>query len=223
MKERPILFGPAMVRAILNGRKTQTRRIVKPPFELHANGYLTRPGKTERLQPYPCPYGQVGGWLWVRETFFESGHSQEAYPGDDEFSTWIPSGRVHYAADGLPPISGENKWAWPVGSKGRPTFTPDYGDNYWRKKPSIHMPRKHSRITLEITRKRLQYLQDITEADAEKEGVGFLRNIPDADETLTSRDLFEILWDSINKKRGYEWESNPLVWVVDFKVMEMEG
>lgn len=69
MKERPILFSAPMVRAILEGRKTQTRRIVKPPFEIHPNGFMTRPRGNERLTPYPCPHGQPGDRLWVRETW----------------------------------------------------------------------------------------------------------------------------------------------------------
>ncbi|SCY45289.1 hypothetical protein [Desulfoluna spongiiphila] len=208
MKERPILFGPAMVRAILNGRKTQTRRIVKPPFELHANGYLTRPGKTERLQPYPCPYGQVGERLWIRE----------------RFRLWEPDNCICAG-----PFCG-------CPSPGTPIYFADTGDDEgaFQWKPSIHMNKEFSRLTLELTGIRIQYLQDISTKDAISEGleptlVGVYDNrwknggYGPRQIYADPRWAFKWLWNGINQKRGYEWESNPLVWVVDFKVMEMEG
>lgn len=86
--------------------------------------------------------------------------------------------------------------------------------------PSIHMPRRASRITLEVTGVRIERLQGISAADAEAEGIDFLRRVPDADETLTPQQLFMCLWDSINKARGFGWDANPWVWVVEFKRIE---
>lgn len=84
-------------------------------------------------------------------------------------------------------------------------------------KPSIFMPKKYCRIWLEIIDIRVERVQDIGEKDAESEGIQFLRNAPDVDEALSAKQLFECLWDSINEKRGYSWESNPWVWTVEFK------
>ena len=84
-----------------------------------------------------------------------------------------------------------------------------------RGRPSIHMPRWASRILLEITAVRVERLQDISEEQAEAEGVNFLRYVPDADETLTAAQLFECLWSSINGDES--WSANPWVWVVEFK------
>lgn len=83
-------------------------------------------------------------------------------------------------------------------------------------RPSIHMPRVASRTNLEVTGVRVERLQDISEADAEAEGIDFLRHVPDADETLSARDLYRILWDTINEARGFGWNTNPWVWVVEF-------
>jgi hypothetical protein len=88
----------------------------------------------------------------------------------------------------------------------------DYGGPW---KPSIHMRRRDSRILLEVTDVRVELLQDISEEQAEAEGVGFLRHAPDADETLTAAQLFECLWSSINGDES--WIGNPWVWVVEFK------
>lgn len=205
MKERPILFGPAMVRAILDGRKTQTRRVVKPPFELHANGYLTRPGKFERLRPYPCPYGQVGDRLWIRE----------------RFRLWRPDDCIcHEPNCGCP-------------SPDTPLYFADTGDDEeafsW--KPSIHMKREFSRINLELTGTRLQYLQDITREDAIAEGLEPItigtntRKWANGERGPHSaysdpRWAFKWLWDSIIKDRGFGWNSNPLVWAIEFTVVK---
>jgi hypothetical protein len=83
--------------------------------------------------------------------------------------------------------------------------------------PSIHMPRWVSRIELEMTGVRVERLQDISRADAEAEGVNFLRHVPDADETLTVQELYSVLWDNLNAARGYGWDANPWVWVVEFR------
>jgi hypothetical protein len=164
MKERPIIFNSEMVRAILDGRKTQTRRVIKPqPGDIHRD--LLRIN-------YHCPYGQPGDHLWVRETF----QIDDNYPD-----------MVFYKADDLAGhIS--TKWNSP-----------------------IYMPRCDSRITLEITNRRVERVQDITEEDAMAEGVGRIAGLGEY------RQCFKNLWDSINKKRDYGWDTNPYVWVIEFK------
>lgn len=211
MKERPILFSGSMVRAILEGRKTQTRRIIKPqPTPCKVCHPMERDiAKRDRLDAeqgweyahdnklYHCaestfkevytdfsPYGQQGDRLWVRETWAKD------IPG-------CPNG-VTYRADHLDPL-GDGP-AKPI---------------TW--KPSIHMPRIASRITLEITRVRVEQLRSITEADAKAEGVDI--DVQKAggrvgDGYYCAR--FPMIWDFINAKRG-AWTSNPWVWVVEFK------
>ena len=158
MKQRPILFKGEMVRAILGGSKTQTRRICKNQIQM--------PSVTE------CPYGQVGDQLWIREchSMLESSES-----GVDA--------AVRYWADG----------------------NPQSGD-YTRPKPSIHMPRWASRITLEITNIRIERLNDISEEDAKNEGV-----VPCGG----CRSGFQNLWESINGNDS--WNINPWVLVIEFK------
>ncbi len=206
MKEHPILFSTEMVRAILNGHKTQTRRIIKPPCEVWDDGgsiRVTRPRKFAdeycRLHPVDCPYGKTGDRLWVRETWL-----LEKYP-EDHF--------VYKAS------------------------CPDW-DTYPEKwKPSIHMPRSAARIFLEVKRIRVGQLQDISEKDAESEGVIFegyssvfgesinsefwSTGIQDLPFSRTPKKSFENLWNHINAKNGYPWDSNPWVWVIDFEKVQL--
>ena len=201
MTERPILFSAPMVRAILNGEKTQTRRLLKPqpqmvtdmrtqPWEGPADALLalmTKAGKT-------CPYGQPGDQLWVRETW-----GLHAYGDDTDWvkgsctSLDLEDSVITYRAD----------WG------------PMQESCHWR--PSIHMPRSASRLSLEITSVRVERLQDISEADARAEG---------ADEAFDTdggykhhplgnyRDGFAKLWTEINGSES--WAANPWVWVVEF-------
>ena len=177
MKERPILFNAPMVRALLAGTKTQTRRIVKARdlewVDVHQG--LREPDNAER-----CPYGQPGDRLWVRETF---GHFER----NENFA---PGCEVFYRADG------ESLALEP-----------------WR--PSIHMPRWASRITLEVTGVRVERLQGISEADAIAEGVRNSLHLPGG---RFARENFEHLWWTVNGDGS--WESNPWVWVVEFKAIE---
>lgn len=196
MKERPILFSAPMVRAIQEGRKTQTRRIVKPipsdTFLPQIGEYqrtltdrkdgeqfpdpVVRFGASDENEDYPCPYGRPGDFLWVKETFTTD------YIG--------PRNCIIYRAD-EPQI----KCRW---------------------KPSIFCSRKISRITLEITKVRVERLQNISEEDAYAEGA--------SDKPLHTyqewawgwhRSCYEGLWGRIN---GYDsWNQNPWVWVVEFR------
>jgi len=203
MRERPILFSGAMVRAILEGRKTQTRRAIKPQPEMLDSGdcrvrvnrdWHTGPVDYLILDVMPrfaCPYGQPGDRLWVRETF--------GYRDD---------GKLYFRAD---------------------QTLGQFNVERWR--PSIHMPRRVSRITLEITDVRVERLQNISEEDAVVEGLDALLYVSDGlgnwvppdGETLSStypsaKHWFSCLWESINGPGS--WSANPWVWVVEFKRIE---
>ncbi|MFA1238679.1 hypothetical protein ACCC84_10150 [Serratia odorifera] len=213
MKERPVIFNGEMVRAILDGRKTQTRRIVKSdcmdigekddgsrwPWREHDEGgdYW-----------YPCPFGQVGDRLWVRETWqgplVDEEHLEDYLANTDKFQA--PE-FCEYAADG----------------GARPEFC-DLDDKVhqgWR--PSIHMPRWASRITLEITAVRVERLNDISQEDAQAEGMELTGWVPSYsnpdnagfDETFTPYDNFAMLWESIYGVDS--WNANPWVWVIEFR------
>jgi len=195
MKERPILFKGEMVRAILEGRKTQTRRIVKPQPYLDDRGNLiydkwnfgqTAFGKPnfDNLAKMKCPYGQVGDRLWVRETWSLLKSDPEGGP--------IYGTLIYKATDSRKSSMWDQKW-----------------------KPSIHMSRNASRINLEITDIRIERLQDITEKDAQAEGVSRL-NLGDLG-IETNKSAFRSLWDNINASMGYGWSKNPWVWVVEFR------
>lgn len=207
-KERPILFSGPMVCAILQGLKTQTRRIVKPqPREItvsgaHLEGLWTCKGSIEyRVTPRTakniaeaCPYGQPGDRLWVRERW--------------DFRDWQWNKdrkvRIAYAADGeqvdrIAPLG----WNATV-----------YGAERWR--PSIHMPRWASRINLEVTAVRVERLQDIADADAEAEGV----RTAIISDMATDRGKFCLLWQQINGPGS--WDANPWVWAVSFKRLEVQ-
>lgn len=218
-KERPIRFNGDMVCAILKERKTQTRRVVKPQL---ANGWrLDKPPRlgfitsshpkkgrfgvfihrhadfTER-DLVPCPYGQPGDQLWVRET------TQENCVGSVSLS--------RYSADGAPVLY--------TGCED-PEFNGSVAHwDYSRAvRPSIHMPRWASRIQLEITDVRVERLQEISEADALAEGItpykcGFTNGLmgPFSHPVLAFSDL----WKSISGTGS--WDQNPWVWVVEFRV-----
>ena len=212
MKERPILFSGAMVQAILDGRKTQTRRVVN--YDLASNledGWGKEVQKIETddtpMGGLPvtewCPYGMVGDRLWVRETFALLSHdaTQELNPMKTD------DGCLWFRADPT------DKHVW------------DCELDKWKWRPSIHMPRWASRITLEITAVRVDRLQDITEADARAEGCNRIElgpfevgGMPVHPMTSTYKEAFKGLWDSINGKRKVcTWNDNPWVWVVEFK------
>ena len=190
MKERPILFSAPMVRALLAGTKTQTRRVVKklPWFDPPGNRWYIPLGQRsfkcdaerEAWQHMPkcCPYGQPGDRLWVRETFMDLG------------ACYL------YRAD----AGAEAERA--LAAPGQP----------W--KPAIHMPRAASRISLEVTGVRVERLQEISEADAQSEGC--IAPMYASDEsTLSFAVAYRHLWEAINGPGA--WERNPFVWVVEFR------
>lgn len=210
VKERPILFSEPMVRAIIAGQKTQTRRVVKAGLQpdewldrcqYNAKGWAVNNDEgCDCKHGVSCPYGEIGDRLWVREAWSIVPHVTEDGPknkakGDGTGVTW------RAAWDGNP--SGF-KW-----------------------KPSIHMPRWASRINLEIVGVDVERLKDIKDLDAIAEGI-----LQTSDESVTDRTWldysglgvswtkfpihsYRTLWESINGSGS--WDSNPWVWVIVFK------
>ena len=210
MKDRPILFSGPMVRAVLDGSKTQTRRVVKSTGHYAIDGRFHDPAVAERelaALATQCPYGQPGDRLWVRETFFAWGRWETRYSAKKGRDEWhfvdmtLECGKAYeYPASGVLQL--------PTGQKRQRRGTrPE-----WWKRPAIHVPRVASRITLEITDVRVERLQAISEADANAEGVRHSLHLPGG---RFARENFAHLWWSINGDGA--WEDNPWVWVVGFK------
>lgn len=189
-KERPILFSTAMVRALLDGRKGMTRRLVKDKhvlYQLDVNNHVPSFYNNSDF----CPYGQVGDILWVRETF--SWDWKDYSERTEKYYYYKASTSDEYLASG-------EKW-----------------------QPSIFMPKEACRIRLEITNVRVERLQDISQEDAKAEG---LYPAPHRcpgwkNELLSFTDCykcaFKILWNSINGKKGHQWNKNEWVWVIEFR------
>jgi hypothetical protein len=211
MKERPILFSAPMVRAILDGSKTQTRRVVKhqPEYPIiiatdpHTNRYQIgeREPMTEAALLRECPYGQPGDRLWVRETWQYYGWSDEGEP------------QIRFAADNAttwpkPPAGEELVNQWEILSRPENYNIDNHArDRRWR--PSIHMPRWASRILLEIVSVRVERLNAISYEDARAEGI---------DRMVWPGILthgFKVLWEQINGAGS--WDANPWVWCIEFK------
>jgi len=227
MKERPILFSASMVRAILEGRKTQTRSTkgledinIKPdawerftvgPLDYKTKEsvkgkfgatFFSKPGAIEDRVIHVCPAisksGQPGDRLWVRETWAET---------CDEMGAPI----IVYRADNASFYIGDKH----ILGKCTGYWSLDNYPAYGKWKPSIFMPRWASRITLEITGVRAEKIQKITDEDVLCEG--FRMNNPSIIH-LGYQESFKKLWDSINGKK-YSWSSNPYVWVREFKTL----
>lgn len=202
MKERPILFNADMVRAVLDGRKTQTRRIMKvQPHAGVRNSPFVKSGIEDgHGKELVCPFGEVGDRLWVRETF-----------------------RVHSRATDVATLvykaSEQQSWTQqthrvPIEKCNKPAVV-----DTWT--PSIHMPRWASRITLEITCVRVERLNSMTEKDALAEGcLGGHDTIPGYQYSATPHEHFHHVWQSIYGADS--WQANPWVWVIEFKRVEGE-
>ncbi len=227
MKERPILFSAPMVRAILDGSKTQTRRafsqkklnyfhpaIVMGEVSDFIGNWKLGPNDLGYILE-ACPYGQIGDRLWVRETWGNVSFcsEEEWYPDrpatkihELKFGCGYYSGHIIYRADG------EFEWC------------NEYGDEQSCWHPSIHMPREASRITLEITNIRVERLNDISEKDAKAEGAadyeeGIDSPPPDdGDYSWSYVASFRKLWNSINGDGS--WAINPWVWCITFRRIE---
>lgn len=208
IKEKPILFSAPMVRAILDGSKTQTRRIIKPQPQYEILGNFPCWNDPQTNKRIVCPYGHTGDQLWVRETFsgphcFGTQYDVPSTPP----SVWPNNSDIHYWADG----------------------NPEFGD--WTcPRPSIHMPRWASRTTLEITSVRVERLNDISGADAAAEGIahdhsedglfyyvkGLMRETAvDSREHSPVIQCYLKLWAHINGAGSCDL--NPYVWVIEFK------
>lgn len=209
MKERGILFSGAMVRALLDGTKTQTRRAVKNTALAWLESEL-EPGFVADRDNGPGPYGQPGDRLWVRETFFAFGRWETRYNEKRQRDEWYFIDMTaecdctyQYAADNpdLPLAKGRG-------------VTPG-----WHTRPALFMPRAVSRILLEIVSVRVERLQEIGEADARAEGVSVEERHTTgyrAGEFLPpSIRAYRDLWEQINGAGS--WGANPWVWVVEFK------
>ena len=225
MKERPFLFSGPMVRALLAGTKTQTRRVVKLPAEIAADpddagsaderndmtcvAWLPEheggPGFYGWMAEYPeegsspirCPYGRPGDRLWLREAFRLCAEADATPPRDTDAAY-----RIWYEAD-APHQPGSGKL-----------------------RPGMFMPRWASRLTLEITGVRVERLQDISEADAIAEGVvpmwepgcsGRLMEALGGYSFRPAASAYALLWESINGPGS--WDANPWVWCISFKVI----
>lgn len=207
MRERPILFNADMVRAVLDGRKTQTRRIMREqPEVIPKEDELGKPGfwipfnagktmvRNDDMH-IACPFGLKGDRLWVRETFRVHSRATDVatlvYKASEQQSWTQQTHRVPIEKCNKPAVV--DKWT-----------------------PSIHMPRWASRITLEITGVRVERLQSITEEDAKAEGVKTECSVIGDKHFLG----FRSLWKSIYGDDS--WQANPWVWVVEFKRVEVD-
>jgi hypothetical protein len=224
VRERPILFSGPMVRAILDGRKTQTRRVMKPQppedcgrfaVEWYAPIAVDRHG-----EEYPgpdifgaysldgewghrCPYGVPGDRLWVREgwqQFFDDEMPPER-PRGPRGTMGVPAqpereSRCFYRADGE--VRPHDQFGHPV----------------WLS--PIHMPRWASRLTLAITDVRVQRLREIGDNDHGYPRDIYAEGVPQSGDPLRQ---FIDLWDSLNAKRGHGWDQNPWVWCVSFQTL----
>ena len=214
MKETGMLFTSPMVRAILEGRKTQTRRIAKPVRHpdlgnVYSPGALVLEHEPQHVINRACPYGQPGDRIYVRETARSCrAYEVQGYPP----SQW-GNKPIWFEADGTPP-GAETAWAT-------------------KATPAIHLPMFAARIWLEITGVRLELLQDISEEDAITEGIERADNFfgctcwkaygePEGADVVCPDDpigSFRTLWEST----GGDWNANPWVWAIDFKVLSTTG
>lgn len=226
MKEIPILFSTPMVQAILQGRKTQTRRIPIETISIDKMGnlimgkwnygqHLDRRPQFENLISLKSRW-KIGDVLWVRETFRKYCHVDEN--GYTRYDKEI----IEFAADN-PPMLNE------VDGDGCLMFKKDGSEKFIPWRPSIHMPKNAARIWLHVTNVRVERLQDISEEDAKAEGVEMITGgaFPykhygnDSASCANAIASFESLWREINGDES--WEANPLVWAISFKTLSTTG
>ena len=258
MKERPIIFSPEMVRAILEGRKTQTRRPLKPQPHPEAWSIIHHrkedsPDYVTWINPFGkavCPYGRPGdrywqsgmppadGWyyvkglaeshpVWLRRVLPGDYPNQKVEPGllwgyderDDpeaieieglslETVQWKRPGDRLWVREGWYAMISPALQSRPIYRATYPILALSSEKPKWRS--PIHMPRWASRITLEITGIRVERVQDITEGDCIAEGIK-------AHWKSEAKDIFQDIWDSIYAKKGFGWDQNPWVWVIEFE------
>lgn len=219
MTEKPILFNTEMVRAILDGRKIQTRRVIKPQPDEKTESFRT--DDQGNFYPYwdakqsgglgipgdliKCPYGAPGDQIWVRETWAIVDCGSRVSLSKKAWSLGWPTERLQYIAD-----------------------NPE--THYWNKRPSIFMPRWASRIQLKVKNIRVERVQDITGKDAIAEGIErewvvdkhwYKSYVSELPANFTNPiNSFRSLWNSINESRGFGWAVNPFCWCIEFEVMK---
>jgi hypothetical protein len=208
MREKPIIFSTPMVQAILAGRKTQTRRVIKID-DAPENWKISIAGTSiVRTEPYDVklPRYAAGDVLWVRESWCEN------------------RGKYFYKADNICNGCTEDGICLPEGvAKHITCELCEDRDGYIKWRSPRFMPKEAARIFLLVTNVRVERVQDITEEDAIAEGVLWERarkiNQLETSDSIydNAKALFMRLWDSINAKRGYGWDKNPWVWVVKFE------
>ena len=228
MKAKPILFSTPMIQALLEGRKTQTRRVIKSLDGIdqrslgvnescQANFTIVYQGGGNGSQALKCPYGKIGDLLWVRETFADvNDHGCPAILYKADHSTYdFMTSSEEYLCDDLsldyshPHIKkyDYSQWIYDVESG-------EEGHGY---RPSIFMPKWASRLTLEITDIRVERLHSISDRDAFKEGVELCYDLLEPhEEGASEKYIYLKLWDKLNGKESTD--SNPFVWVLEFKV-----
>lgn len=226
-----MIFNGEMVRAILDGRKTQTRRIMKnqpagdypdtPALIRSVGGGFQWYGHYGESSIFNCPFGAVGDRIWVRETWGVVSHELDE---DGRIQPWspdrpataiheMPFGNGYYSGHAIYAADGEFTWGDDDGYED--------GRSCW--KPSIHMPRAACRTLLEVTGVRVERLNSISQEDAQAEGMeltGWRPTYSDPDsggEVWTPYDNFAQLWESIYGEGS--WHANPWVWVIEFKVV----
>lgn len=210
MSIKPILFSTPMVQAILDGRKTMTRRVVKSdPTYLHWDGFAPTGWHDGHSPMRHVPY-LLGDVLWVRETWYYETHMH------DQTNPDIPT---------LPSGNYQHRYVFRAD---RPNYPVDIGVGQHGWRPSIFMPKEAARIFLRVTSVRAERVQDITADDVIHEGVKDVDNeIRNQDhtthESIRNWNLawaqyqFRTLWDSLNAKRGFGWDTNPYVWAIEFE------
>ena len=210
-RERPIIFSASMIKAILSGTRSQTRRICKPA-ESAALSFVVGPfdcpelgsgffGDEEGDVQFQCPYGRPGDRLYVRENAWER---------PDRTPKMMREG-----ADTWPPFIYDADYAAEVSRKNDAADLKAWG---WKRRPSIHLPRIGSRILLEIVAVRVERLTEISEADAQAEGCAIECMRPTGDDNgsaIWGPGGYAALWDSINGVGA--WAENPWVWVLEFR------
>ncbi|HED2695130.1 TPA: hypothetical protein R4Z22_000081 [Klebsiella michiganensis] len=238
MTERGMIFNSEMVRAILDGRKTQTRRIVKgvdgavkfcPECDINGEDIFVVLGEKDHTGMNPvlgaisCPLGAAGDHIWVRETWGVVSHELDE---DGRIQPWTPDrpataihempfGNGYFSGHAIYAVDGDFTWGDDDGYED--------GRSCW--KPSIHMPRAASRILLEITEVRVERLNSIHDVDAMREGIQNLTTCSHADfgtpgvvNAQHPVRAFQLLWESIYGADN--WKANPWVWVIEFKRVE---
>lgn len=212
----PILMKPELVRALLAGRKTQSRRVVVPQpggkdqsVKVENGWLMCRRAGVGWCNDTRCPYGVPGDLLWVRETHYRWGK-------------WVKNGKTP---------TGLQRWRFKVmraPSNSDVEFDDEIAlhgvakrrtDTGWHKRPSIFMPRWASRLTLRLTEVRVQRVQAITQKDVFAEGLTN-HEMNTRYEGAPAQLAFARLWDAINRDRGYVWEANPWVWCLSFTIIQ---